>query len=362
MVSIVIATPTLIKKDAIGNDIIQEEVCLMKNGFPVFLYANNYDPGYKDKIIDTETFTKLTQNKKNILIIHHSIYWSNIEDIIDQSSCKIILKYHNITPPSFFTKYSQAYVEATKPGRDQTKRLAINNKISLFLGDSRYNSQELIDHGAKTTIVKKLAPFHMVDDFNTTPINIDIAREQLDGKINVLFVGRISPNKGHKYLVEIINRYIESYDRNIRLNFVGSFDTQLYKYYNEISSLIEYYDLSDLIKFKINVSFQDLHTYYSTSHAFLIISDHEGFCVPLLEAQYHHLPIISYNKGAVKETLGKNQICFNNIDYDLYASAIHTIAKNNVFRNYLSKQGQKNFNKYDNKILETKLLTFVNEI
>jgi len=125
--------------------------------------------------------------------------------------------------------------------------------------------------------------------------------------------------------------------------------------------MIDAYKLSDIITFRNTVSFEDLNTFYRGSDIFLLMSEHEGFCVPVLEAQYHRLPVIALERSAVTNTVGDNQITFKEPDYRLFASAIRTVAQNKIFRYYLTDEGYKNYLKYEESVLCEKLLKIIRE-
>jgi len=356
---VAIAYFSIVENDAVGNDILQEYYALDENGYDVYLYGEDYCPQVKNKFIKKLSWQELLQfikYKNNILIYHHANYWENGEKIIEQANCKILLKYHNVTPSHFFKAYSEEITISCQMGRKQTERLVKTRKIKLYLPDSVFNGEELKSYGASKEKIKPLAPFHKVDDFCSINLNKDLYHQLKDGKINVLFVGRIAPNKGHKHLIEVMREYVELYDRNIRLNIVGGLDPKLNSYYEELQHLIKKYNLEDVIFFRGRVSFQDLCTYYKTADIFLLMSEHEGFCVPVLEAQFHQVPIVALGRTAVPETIGKEQLVFNEVDYPTFACAIRIVNQDKTIKNFLAEKGVENFLKYNNESLKIKFL------
>src|SRR5690606_6245984 len=118
------------------------------------------------------------------------------------------IKYHNITPHSFYERYDGPSTYACREGRKQTEEIAQLAKIERFIGASRYNAQELLELGVPESKISVIAPLHKTHDFDKLEPNAILRNELSDGKINVLFVGRVVPNKGHKHLIETINRYV----------------------------------------------------------------------------------------------------------------------------------------------------------
>jgi glycosyltransferase involved in cell wall biosynthesis len=92
------------------------------------------------------------------------------------------------------------------------------------------------------------------------------------------------------------------------------------------------------------------------------MSEHEGFCVPILEAQYHNIPIIALDRAAVKETLGIEQLIYEKVDYGIFSSAIYTLITDIEIHTYLAKQGYNNFLKYETGKISERMLNAVQNI
>ncbi|MBI3815887.1 MAG: glycosyltransferase, partial [Nitrospinae bacterium] len=183
-----------------------------------------------------------------------------------------------------------------------------------------------------------------------------------NGKINVFFIGRISPNKGHKGIIYTAYYYKLLFGNNIRFIISGGLDPKLDKYYNKLKGLIYQLGIGDIIEFTGRVSFSELKSYYSGSHIFLLLSEHEGFCIPILESQYFKLPIIAYGTSAVKETIGENQLVYDVLDYETISSAIYTLSGNSEMKSYLVREGYENFLKYEKDNLKDKFLSYLKEL
>jgi glycosyltransferase involved in cell wall biosynthesis len=127
-----------------------------------------------------------------------------------------------------------------------------------------------------------------------------VARLYGDDRTNLLFVGRIIPNKRIDDLIRVFAVY-KRLDPRSRLLLVG--DTRGHeRYYDRLQQLIRALAVKDVV-FTGHVDDDDLAAYYRVSHLFLCLSEHEGFCVPLQEAMHFGLPVLAYDTGAVRETL-----------------------------------------------------------
>jgi glycosyltransferase involved in cell wall biosynthesis len=153
-----------------------------------------------------------------------------------------------------------------------------------------------------------------------------------DGLLNFLFVGRIVPNKkieDHIRLAEHYKRYV---DTAYRFIFVGRTDG-VPRYYNMIRALVaEFEMLPERFVFTGPVPDEDLATFYRTASVYVSLSEHEGFCVPLIEAMAADVPVLAYSSTAVPDTLGGAGVQFTPKDLEFAAELLGELAYNNSLR------------------------------
>jgi glycosyltransferase involved in cell wall biosynthesis len=233
-----------------------------------------------------------------------------------------ILQYHNVTPAAFFAPYDPALFRLASLGRQELASLA--GRVDLALGDSAYNRKELDALGFARTGVFPIA-------VDTSRITARAGRPALDeilddGLVNFLFVGRIAPNKmieDHIRLAEVYKRYVDAYYRFI---FVGRYDV-VPKYYSMIRALMsEYRLLNDRFVFTGPVPDEELAVYYRHAAVYISLSEHEGFCVPLVEAMAADVPILAYSAAAVPDTLGGAGVQFAPKDLEVAAELLGSLA------------------------------------
>lgn len=360
---IVIYCGSIIHNDAIGNDILLQYQYLNKYGIDADMFALNSDEDAKKLLVSKEIFIDLIQNKNNLLLIHYGMYWEGLLDYIKIARCTIIFKYHNITPSNFFDNYNKYFMQSLEESRKKLEEIIQTGYIDYYWADSHYNAEELKANNVNADNIAIIPPFHRVHDFDNVKIDVSLEKQLKSGLLNLLFVGRVAPNKGHVHLIETIRSYKKIYGNNIHLNIIGSISCELRNYYKDLRKLINDYDLNDMISFYNHITFEQLNTFYATADIFLLMSEHEGFCVPILEAQYHNVPIIALDRAAIKETLGMEQLIYEKVDYDVFASAIYTLTTDKEIHSYLAKQGYNNFLKYESvKIIELMLTAIKNII
>jgi glycosyltransferase involved in cell wall biosynthesis len=222
-----------------------------------------------------------------------------------------ILQYHNITPAAFFAPYDPQLFRLAALGRRELATLA--GHVDLALGDSDFNRRELEALGFTRTGVLPIAV--NTERITAAPPRPALERILRDGLINVLFVGRIVPNKK-------IEDHVDSYYRFI---FVGRYDG-VPRYYDQVRALIAEYDmLPDRFWFTGPVPDEDLAAFYRWADAYVSLSEHEGFCVPLVEAMAADVPVVAYAAGAVPETLGGAGLLFAPKDLELAAELLGSV-------------------------------------
>ena len=310
--------PAAHRGDAIGDSARRVRDMLRAAGHDSDLYALTIDEDLRD---DVRTFSDAGARQGHITIFHFALPSPMTEAFAALSGIRV-LQYHNITPARFFGPYDAQMFRLAALGRQELRTLA--GRVDLALGDSDFNRQELEELGFPRTGVMPIA----VDMERLTAAPRRPALEKIlggDGFVNFLFVGRIVPNKrieDHIRLAEMYKRYIDSYYRFI---FVGRYDG-LPRYYSMIRALIvQYRMLPERFIFTGAVPDDDLAAYYRWADAYISLSEHEGFCVPLVEAMATDVPVLAYAAGAVPETLGGAGVLFSPKDFEFAAEMLGTL-------------------------------------
>ena len=306
--------PAAHRGDAIGDSARRVRDMLRRKGHFSDIYALTIDDDLRS---DVWSFSEPQARRGDITILHFAIP-SPMSQAFAQLSGGRVLQYHNITPARFFAPYAPAIFQIARLGRQELAKLA--GCVDLALGDSEYNRKELEALGFTLTAVMPLAID--IDRFTRGATHPALERILSDGLTNILFVGRIAPNKkieDHIRLAEHYKRYVDSYYRFI---FVGRHDG-IPRYYATIRALMVEYKLpADRFVFTGPVPDEELVTYYRMASAYVSLSEHEGFCVPLVEAMAADVPVLAYAAGAVPETLDGAGLLFGPKDLELAAELL----------------------------------------
>ena len=306
--------PAAHRGDAIGDSARRVRDILRRAGHQSDLFALTIDDDLRG---DVRPFGDPASRRGDVTIFHFALPSPMSAEFAGLTAGRV-LQYHNITPAAFFAPYDADLCRLAALGRKELKTLAAH--VDLALGDSDFNRRELEELGFAPTGVMPIA-------VNTDRITRGARRPALekilgDGLINFLFVGRIVPNKkieDHIRLAEVYKRYVDAYYRFI---FVGRYDG-VPRYFAQVQALLNQYEmLPDRFWFTGPVPDDDLAAFYRWADVYVSLSEHEGFCVPLLEAMAADVPVLAYAAGAVPETLGGAGVLFTPKDLELAAETM----------------------------------------
>jgi L-malate glycosyltransferase len=310
--------PAAHRGDAVGDSARRMRDMLRGMGHDSEIYALTVDD---DLVGDVRRFDDPAAKAGQVTIFHYALP-SPMTEAFQSVGGARVLQYHNVTPAAFFAPYDPMLFRLAVLGRQELGTLV--GRVDLALGVSDYNRRELESLGFEPTGVLPLA----VDTSRVTRAVSRPALERLldDEYVNFLFVGRIAPNKkieDHIRLAEHYKRYIDAYYRFI---FVGRCDA-VPRYYSMIRALMtEYRMLNERFIFTGPVPDEELAVYYQHAAVYVSLSEHEGFCAPLLEAMAAGVPVLAYGAAAVPETLGGAGVQFEPKDLEVAAELLGALA------------------------------------
>jgi L-malate glycosyltransferase len=311
--------PALHRGDAIGDSARLMRDAFRRWGHAADVYALELD---EDLAGDGRPWSDWRPGGPDDVVILHYALPSPLSAALRQHAGRRVLLHHNITPAHFFVRYDPEMVHICALGRSELGGLA--GHVELALGDSEFNRRELAEAGfARTGVLPIYLDF---DRYREAP-NAVLRRLLDDGRTNVLFVGRIAPNKRQDDLVRLASYWKRFIGPDVRLLLVGKLPRRRH-YFDALQSL--YYE-EHFTPWEVllpgHVSHDDLLAYYAAAHVFVSASDHEGFGVPLVESMLMDVPVVAYRTTAVGDTLGDAGIQFAEKRLDLMAEAAHAVAR-----------------------------------
>ena len=313
--------PSLDYGDAISNQTVfisevlrdlgyESKIFVYDIGAPMIEFATRFEPG----MIGPE----------DGLVYHHAIGTALTPHAIKHPGPKALV-YHNITPGHFFAPWNAKFAEILDWGRKDLHNLAPAFPVSV--GDSTYNADELREAGFRDPSVMPI----FVDPMRWgKPADPEWMKMLQDGRTNILFVGRIAPNKRQEHLIAGFKEYL-SYDPQARLILVGVWpEGDPYARFLRDEALR--HGISEQVFMTSKVTDAQLLACYRTAHLFWSMSEHEGFCVPLIEAMWFDVPVLAYRSTAIPETLGAGGIMFSEKRFPELAALAHLLVTDPALR------------------------------
>ena len=280
--------------DAIGHEVLGIQRALRSAGYESSIYVETADPRLEDLTLDYRDMVGAVTAED--VLIHHFSIGSRASRTAYALPGRMMLVYHNITPPEYFIGVHKDLVKLCFRGRRELT--AYIARCDIALGDSEYNRAELAQLGFTDTGVLPVVPDFTHLDVAPDPM---LASEFDDGWTNVMFVGRVIPNKRFEDVIRTFHVYRTRHNPRSRLLLVGSY-SGFERYLTMLHALVARLGTPD-VHFLGHVSNEELSALYDVADLFLCASEHEGFCVPIIEAFYKRVPVIAYASTAVPATM-----------------------------------------------------------
>jgi glycosyltransferase involved in cell wall biosynthesis len=291
--------------DAIGHEVLGIQRVLRAAGYASEIFVETADPRLEHLTIDYREM--VGHVAPSDILVHHFSIGSRASRTAYALPGRMVLVYHNITPPEYFIGVHKDLVKLCYRGRRELT--AYIDRCALALGDSEYNRQELEALGFHTTGVLPVVPgFAHLADVPEQPIAAGFD----DGYTNVMFVGRVIPNKKFEDVIRAFHVYRTRHNPRARLLLVGSY-SGFEKYLAMLHGLIARLGTPD-VHFLGHVSNEELSALYDVADLFLCASEHEGFCVPLIEAFYKRVPVLAFAATAVPATMDGGGVLYKTKD------------------------------------------------
>lgn len=302
--------------DAIGNEVLGINRALRAAGFESEIIVETADPRLEDLTVDYREI--VGDVGENDVLIHHFSLGSRSSRTAFALPCRMVLVYHNITPPEYFLGVHDQLVRQCYHGRREL--LAWRARCDLALGDSEFNRRELEDLGFAPTAVLPVVP-----DFSHLDVTPDsrVADAYDDEWTNVLFVGRVIPNKRPDDVIRFFHAYQTLYNPRSRLILAGAYGG-FENYLAQLHALIARLGVHD-VHLLGQVTNEELTALYDVADLFLCASEHEGFCVPLVEAFYKRVPVAAYAATAVPATLDGGGVLYESRDPRRVAALVQSV-------------------------------------
>ncbi len=338
--------------DAVGNDVLALKKLLEEHGFTTEIYAENIDTR-----LPAGTAKKISEfhEKPKDIILYHLSTGTKLNEWIRKVRCRKIMRYHNITPYSFFDGYNAASAELCQNGREQMRML--RDTFELVLAVSEFNKKDLerAGYNCPIAVLPILIPF---DDY-LRKSNRSIEARYRDDFVNLAFIGRIAPNKRQEDIIRAFFLYHKYYNQKSRLFLVGSY-TGMERYYRRLLDYTKELGAENVI-FTGHIKFDEILAYYKLADVFVCMSEHEGFCVPLVEAMYFDVPILAYDSSAIKDTLGGAGLLLNDKNALECAALIDYLIQHEKIRDEVIENQRERLKDFSYEVIGNQFLKIIQD-
>ena len=323
--------PSLAPRDAIGSHALAIQQVLRRAGIASEIFAGET---HRELRTSARSY-KEWKGDPDAILMYHSAIGCSLGDWIVQRDETLVLDYHNITPAGYFETWAPETGLLLAQGRSQLARLA--PRVALGIADSQYNASELLALGCARTAVVPI----FIDPSQWGAVD-SAARDHLTSTkrgSDWLFVGRVAANKAHHDLLRSFAMYRKVFDPNARLWIVGGISSG--EYWHALHRLSHRLDLGESVTFAGSVTQGELGAYFDAADVFVCVSDHEGFCVPLVEAMWWNLPVVAFGATAVTDTVRDAGVVLGNKQPAVVAAAVDRIMNDDRLRGEVIEAGRR---------------------
>jgi glycosyltransferase involved in cell wall biosynthesis len=327
--------PSLVPGDATTSHTLQVQDLLRARGYESDVFALAIHPELEARARLVEELRGPTRADRYIIYQYSAV--SGLADWLIGRREQVALNYHNVTPPAFFRPWERDIALSLVASQVQVAQLA--PRLGLGICDSAFNASDLEARGARATAV---VPILLdVRDFeeDPDPVTADgLEQARRSGGSQWLFVGGIAPHKAQHRLVQALAAYRRTFDPEARLSLVGRVISPAYD--AALRRLVHSLGLEAAVDLPGWVSHGQLAAYYRAADVYVCLSGHEGFCVPLLEAMFHEVPVVATAAGAVPETLGAGGLLIVDDSPHVVATSVAHVVSDHTTRATLLAAGR----------------------
>jgi glycosyltransferase involved in cell wall biosynthesis len=287
-------------------------------------YAEHIDPRLDGGV---RQLRHLAPRPEDVLLLHYSAYAPKLRAVLGLPNAKMLLS-HNVTPARWFWDYDPRTAVRCALGRRHLSSFV--KGVQLAAGVSAFNAEELRNAGATQTAVIPLL-------FDETGWGQPGAEPS--GPPTILFVGRLTPHKRQDEVIRAFELYRRHRAPDARLVLVG--EPLNRPYLAALSQLAHDLCGEGVVRIESSLSSEQLADRYRGAHVFLCLSEHEGFCLPVLEACHFGVPVLARPVGGVPEVAGDAALLVEDDDLGVIAELVHLAVTDAELRAELRRRGRR---------------------
>jgi glycosyltransferase involved in cell wall biosynthesis len=311
--------------DAVTTQAFEYRAAFASWGMEGDIHAAFVEPAVRASV---RPLSELQADPDDLLLFHYSAYAPRLEPLLEWPQRKLLV-YHNVTPAEWLWEHQPHVATLCALGRDHLPRWA--RAVDVAAGVSAYNASELRDAGAR--------------DVRVVPIVFRAARVRDNGSskegrsARLLSVGRLAPHKRPDLVLRAFALYRAACDPGARLDLVGEPLSPGYE--TSLRSLA-----GPGVTIHGRIDQEPLNSLWRDADVFVTLSEHEGFCVPLLEAFATDTPAIARPVGGMPEVGGNAVLWTADRDLAVIAELLDLAVRDGDLRAELVGRGRQQLDRY----------------
>lgn len=327
--------------DAIGAITLQTQVMLRELGFASEIYAQVIDERLRDA---ARPAARLEDDLRDgDAVIYHLSIGSPLAYTVAALRVPVMIQYHNITPPAWYRATNPRVAQRLQAGREELAMLA--PRVALCAGVSAFNVEEMRLLGARrTAVVPPLVDLQRLHPRPSQPSSPPL----------LMFVSRVAPNKRHDDLIRVLAALRATAQPQAKLAIVGR-TTDTEDYVDALRALARDLGVADAVEWSGRLDDAAVGDMYARASVYVCASEHEGFCVPLLEAMAFEVPVVAYAAGAVPDTLGEAGILLRHKDPLVWAAVIDRAIRDRELRAELAAAARRRLQDFAPEVVRARL-------
>lgn len=329
--------PTFAPRDAIGTHAVHAQRILRGMGLDSDIYADGYRGASPRQVRSYRSFgRRASRGTERTWLLYQLSTGSAVFDFLMSRPEPKVVNYHNITDPSLYRAWEPGVSIELAEGRRQLCELAPRAELGIAV--SEFNRADLDAAGyAHTTVAPVLVDLDAARAAPDPPTLSALEGAKRQGGADWLFVGRVAPHKCQHDVVRAFAAYRLAYDPRARLHLVGG--TGSHAYLVTLERYVAALGLADAVTITGSVRQSVLAALYRSADVFVCLSEHEGFCVPIVEAMRERVPVVAFAAAAVPETVAGAAVLLGAKDPMTVAAAVHLVLSDGVLRGRLTAAG-----------------------
>lgn len=337
--------------DAITDQALLIRRWLREAGYESDIYAWHLHSSIEAEVRPMSAHRPSRGEKRGIY--HHSI-GSDVPSYLTRRGLRLMLIYHNITPPEYFASSDPLRAYLARVGIDQLAMLRPMTDLALAV--SAYNAADLAGAGFHRTAI---LPVCLEAERYEPATDDKPACASGEGRPRLLFIGRLAPNKRQEDLVKLLY-CLRRIHPTAHLTLIG--DRWEVGYDRWIEKLAADLGVGEGLTLTGKVSQPEMVACLRAADLFVSMSEHEGFGVPLIESMLLGLPVMAYGAAAVPETMSGTGVIFYRKAFEELAELVDMVLGDEPWRRRLVAGQRKRVEAFLEPTVKRQFLSYLREI